>query len=156
MYLTTAQAYQGEIAESAKTLARAMSRHGTKSAMFAPELGIARAWRLATIGDRHAAITAGRDAARTAKRSGQLAVAVWNLARGHPPRGPARRRPLAQVAGSVPCAYTDLALAHARALSKQDADALAAAAGELATAGFRGAAADAARQADELAGHPVR
>ncbi len=156
MYLTTAQAYQGEIAESAKTLARAMSRHGTKSAMFAPELGIARAWRLATIGDRHAAITAGRDAARTAKRSGQLAVAVWAW---HEATRLGDRRAadsLAQVAESVPCAYTDLALAHARALSKQDADALAAAAENLATAGFRGAAADAARQADELAGHPVR
>ena len=102
-YLTTALAYRGEIAESAKALARAQSRHGTKSAMFAAELGIARAWRLATIGDRAAAITAARDAARTAKRSGQLAVAVraWHEAArlGDRRAGDA----LAPLVESVPC-----------------------------------------------------
>lgn len=156
MYLTTAQAYQGEIAESAKTLARAMSRHCTKSAMFAPELGIARAWRLATIGDRHSAITAARDAARTAKRGGQLAVAVWAW---HEATRLGDRRAadsLAQIADSVPCVFTDLALAHARALAAGDAAALSAAAENLAGAGFRGAAADAARQADAAAAQPPR
>jgi len=152
MYLTTAQGYQGEVAESGKTLARAMSLHGTKSAMFAPELGVARAWRLATIGDQHAAITAARDAARTAKRTGQLAVAVWAW---HEATRLGDRRAadaLSQIAESVPCVYTDLALAHARALAAGDATALRAAADNLAAAGFRGAAADASRQADEVAG----
>lgn len=156
IYLTTAQGYRGEIAESGKTLARAMSRHGTKSAMFAPELGVARAWRLATIGDRHAAITAARDAARTAKRSGQLAVAVWAW---HEATRLGDRRAadaLAQIAESVPCTFTDLALAHARALAAADPAALRTAADNLATAGFHGAAADAARQAEDLAGQPVR
>ena len=156
MYLTTAQAYQGEIAESAKTLARAMSRHGTKSAMFAPELGVARAWRLATIGDRHSAITAARDAARTAKRGGQFAVAVWAW---HEATRLGDRRAadaLAQMADSVPCVFTDLALAHARALAAADADGLSAAAGNLAAAGFHGAAADARRQAQEAAAQPPR
>ena len=151
MYLTTAQGYQGEVAESGKTLARAMSLHGTKSAMFAPELGVARAWRLATIGDRHAAITAARDAARTAKRTGQLAVAVWAW---HEATRLGDRRAadaLSQIAASVPCAYTDLAVAHARALAVGDATALRAAADNLAAAGFHGAAADASRQADEVA-----
>lgn len=154
MYLTTAQAYRGEIAESAKTLARAMSRHGTKSAMFAPELGIARAWRLATIGDRYSAITAARDAARTAERAGQLAVAVWAW---HEATRLGDRRaadPLATIAGSVPCAFTDMALAHARALSTGDTAALRAAAENLAAAGFHGAADDAARQADEAESGP--
>ncbi len=155
-YLTTAQAYQGEIAESAKTLARAMARHCTKSAMFAPELGVARAWRLATIGDRHSAITAARDAARTAKRGGQLAVAVWAW---HEATRLGDRRAadaLAQIADSVPCLFTDLALAHARALAAADADGLNAAAENLAAAGFHGAAADARRQAEEAAGHSAR
>lgn len=44
MLLATAIAQQGHIAESAKTLQRAEARHGTKSALFAPELGLARAW----------------------------------------------------------------------------------------------------------------
>ena len=150
IYLTTALGYQGEIAESAKALARAQSRHGTKSAMFAPELGIARAWRLATIGDRPAAITAARDAARTAKRSGQLAVAMraWHEAARLGDRRAAEA--MNQIAGSVVCEYSDLALAHARALAARDPGALAAAAERLEHAGFRGAAADAARQAGEF------
>jgi tetratricopeptide (TPR) repeat protein len=149
MYLTTALGYRGEIAESAKALARAQSRHGTKSAMFAPELGIARAWRLATIGDRPAAITAARDAARTAKRSGQLAVAVraWHEAARLGDRRAADA--MAQVADAVVCEYTDLAIAHARALAAGDATALTAAAERLAEAGFAGAAADARRQAED-------
>lgn len=78
MYLTTALAQQGEIAESAKALSRADARHGTKSALFAPELGVARAWRMATVGDdNHGAVDAAREAARGAERSGQLGVAVW-------------------------------------------------------------------------------
>ncbi|MFM9035543.1 MAG: AAA family ATPase [Mycobacterium sp.] len=152
MYLATALGYQGEIAESAKALARAQSRHGTKSALFAPELGIARAWRLATIGDRPAAVTAARDAARTAKRSGQLAVAVraWHEAARLGDRRAADA--MSQIAGSVVCEYTDLALAHARALAAGDPAGLSAAAQRLAGAGFQGAAADAGRQARELAG----
>lgn len=150
IYLTTALGYQGHIAESAKALARAQSRHGTKSAMFAPELGIARAWRLATIGDRYAAITAARDAARTAKRSGQLAVAVraWHEAARLGDRRAADS--LSQISGSVVCEYTDMALAHARALTAGDAAGLTAAAERLAAAGFNGAAEDAHRQAQEV------
>ena len=151
-YLTTALAYQGDIAESAKALARAQSRHGTKSAMFAPELGIARAWRLATIGDRTAAITAARDAARTAKRSGQLAVAIraWHEAvRLGDRRAAAALAPLVEA---VPCEYGDLALAHAAALTAGDSAGLRSAAERLATAGFEGGAADAARQAEAADG----
>jgi hypothetical protein len=150
IYLTTALGYQGHIAESAKALARAQSRHGTKSAMFAPELGIARAWRLATIGDRYAAITAARDAARTAKRSGQLAVAVraWHEAARLGDRRAADS--MSQISDSVVCEYTDMALAHARALAAGDTAGLTAAAERLAAAGFNGAAADARRQAQEV------
>jgi len=148
MLLTTALAHQGEIAESAKALARAQSRHGTKSAIFAPELGIARAWRLATIGDRPAAITAARDAARMAERAGQYAVAVqaWHEAARLGDRRAAAG--LAQVAAHADCAYTSMASAHARALAAGDRSGLAAAAAELAAAGFAGAAADATRQAE--------
>jgi len=149
-YLATALAYQGEVAASAIALARAQSRHGTKSALFAPELGIARAWRLATIADRPSAITAARDAARTAQRSGQLAVAVraWHEAT----RLGDRRAwdALAQLADAVDCAFTEMALAHARALAAGDAAGLTASAERLADAGFAGAAADAKRQAADF------
>lgn len=152
MYLTTALGYLGDIPESAKALARAQSRHGTKSAMFAPELGIARAWRLATIGDRTAAITAARDAARTAKRTGQFAVAVraWHEAARLGDRRAADA--MSQIADSVVCEYTDMAMAHARGLAAGDAAALSAAAQRLDAAGFGGAAADAARQAETAGG----
>ena len=148
MLLTTALAHQGEIAESAKALARAQSRHGTKSALFAPELGIARAWRLATIGDRPAAVTAARDAARMAERSGQYAIAVqaWHQAARLGDRRAAAG--LAQISGRADCAYAAMASAHARALAAGDAEGLRTAAGELAAAGFGGAAADAAGQAE--------
>ncbi len=76
MLSATALARLGHLAEAAKALSRAESRHGTKSALFAPELGIARAWRLAAGRDEHAAVTAARQAAGMAERSGQLAVAL--------------------------------------------------------------------------------
>ncbi|MGV0990854.1 MAG: AAA family ATPase [Mycobacterium sp.] len=150
--LTTALAHQGEIAESAKALARAQARHGTKSGMFAPELGVARAWRLLTIGDRPAAITAARDAARTAQRGGQYAVAVrtWHEATRLGDRRAADA--IAKIAGEADCAYTRMALAHARALTTGDAAGLLEAAEQLAAAGFHGAARDAAEQAQALSG----
>jgi len=74
--LATALARSGERTEAAKALSRAESRHGTKAALFAPELGLARAWRLAAADDPHGAIAAARQAAQTAERSGQLAVAI--------------------------------------------------------------------------------
>lgn len=148
-YLTTALALQGEIAASAMALSRAQSRHGTKSALFAPELGIARAWRLATIGDGPAAIAAARGAARMAARGGQYAVAVraWHESARLGDRRAADG--MAKVADQAQCAYTSMALAHARALTAADAAGLAEASARLAAAGLAGAAADAARQAQQ-------
>ncbi len=80
--LATALARQSDIAGAAKALSRAESRHGTKSALFAPELGMARAWQRAGMRDQHGAIAAAREAARMAERSGQSAVALqaWDVA----------------------------------------------------------------------------
>ncbi|OBI57382.1 AAA family ATPase, partial [Mycobacterium sp. E796] len=64
--LATALAQQGDIAATAKALSRAESRHGTKSALFGPELGMARARRLAATRDAAGAVAAARDAARMA------------------------------------------------------------------------------------------
>ena len=44
MLLATALAQQNDIPGSAKALRRAETRQGTKSALFLPELGVARAW----------------------------------------------------------------------------------------------------------------
>ena len=76
MLLATAIARKGDIPGSAKALRRAETRHGTKSALFAPELGLARAWTRATARDNTGAVTAAREAARMAERAGQSAVAL--------------------------------------------------------------------------------
>jgi energy-coupling factor transporter ATP-binding protein EcfA2 len=150
--LATARAQQGDIAGTAKTLSRAESRHGTKSALFGPELGVARAWRLATMRDRHGAVAAARDAARMAERGGQSAVALhaWHEAVR---LGDTRAvDPLARLCGEADCAAGRLALAHARALAAGDEAALRAVADELAAVGMRAAAADAAAQAQRCKG----
>ncbi|MEO6792471.1 MAG: AAA family ATPase [Mycobacterium sp.] len=115
--LATALARQSDIAGAAKALSRAESRHGTKSALFAPELGVARAWQLASVRDQHGAITAARDAARTAERTGQSAVALhaWHTAVR---LGDVRAvDPLARLCGEVDCALGRAALVQARALA---------------------------------------
>jgi hypothetical protein len=149
MLLATALAQQGDTAAAAKALSRAESRHGTKSALFAPELGVARAWRLASVRDSHGAVAAARDAARMAERGGQSAVALraWYEAVR---LGDARAAdPLARLGGEIDCVAGRIALAHARALATGDGTALRAVSHELAAVGMRGAAADAAAQAQQ-------
>ncbi|CAJ1495238.1 AAA family ATPase [[Mycobacterium] kokjensenii] len=113
--LAIASARQSDIAGAAKALRRAESRHGTKSALFAPELGMARAWQRAGMRDRHGAITAARDAARMAERSGQSAVALqaWEVAAR---LGDARAaESLDRLCAEVDCAFGRAALARAGA-----------------------------------------
>jgi hypothetical protein len=115
--LATALAQLGDLAESAKVLSRAESRHGTKSALFAPELGLARAWRLNAGRDGHGAVTAARQAAGMAERSGQFAVAVrcWHDAVR---LGDTRAlSPLERVAVQADCVFSRSAVEDARALS---------------------------------------
>jgi energy-coupling factor transporter ATP-binding protein EcfA2 len=148
--LATALAQQGDTAATAKALSRAESRHGTKSALFAPELGVARAWRLASMRDPHGAVAAARDAARMAERGGQSAVALraWHEAVR---LGDMRAvDPLTRLCGEIDCAVGRMALAHARALADGDGAALRAVSDDLAAVGMRGAAADAAAQAQRL------
>jgi hypothetical protein len=112
--LATALARQSDIAGAAKALSRAESRHGTKSALFAPELGVARAWQRAGMRDQHGAINAAREAARMAERTGQSAVALqaWDTAAR---LGDARAvDPLAKLCGEVDCAFGRAALQRAR------------------------------------------
>ncbi|CAM4419392.1 AAA family ATPase [Mycobacterium basiliense] len=151
MLLATAIAQQGDIAESAKALRRAETRHGTKSALFAPELGLARAWTKATARDKAGAIADTRDAARTAERGAQSAVALraWHDAVR---LGDVRAvDPVTRLAAEIDCAVGNIVARHARALAADDAAALAAVADELAAIGMHAAAADAAGQAERSA-----
>lgn len=145
--LATALSQLGDTAAAAKALSRAESRHGTKSALFAPELGVARAWRLALMRDSHGAVAAAREAARAAERGGQRAVAVrvWHEAVR---LGDSRAvDPLARLCDEIDCVVGRIALAHARALTAGDAEALGAVSDELTSIGMHAAAADAAAQA---------
>ncbi|QLL06293.1 ATP-binding protein [Mycobacterium vicinigordonae] len=146
MLLATAIARQGDIPGSAKALRRAETRHGTKSALFAPELGMARAWTRLTARDAAGAVAAARDAARMAERAGQSAVAVlaWHDAVR---LGEVRAvDPLSRLTAEIDCPVGHLALRHARALAARDAAGLTAVAEELAAAGMGAAAADATAQ----------
>ncbi len=157
MLLATARAQQGNIAGAAKAFSRAESRHGTTSALFIPELGVARAWGLSTnkgVRDTHSAVTAARDAARMAERGGQSAVAlrVWHEAVR---LGDTRAvDPLTRLCDQIDCAVGRLALAHARALTAGDDAALRTVSDDLAAVGMRAAAADAAAQARRIVGEP--
>lgn len=145
--LATALAQRGDTAAAAKALSRAESRHGTKSALFAPELGVARAWRLALVRDTHGAVAAARDAARMAERGGQrgVAVRVWHEAVR---LGDIRAAdPLARLCAEIDCVAGRLALAHARALAAGDDAGLRAVSEELTSIGMHAAGADAAAQA---------
>ncbi|OBJ67795.1 AAA family ATPase [Mycobacterium sp. 1274756.6] len=117
MLLATALARGGDVAAASKALSRAESRHGTKSALFTPELGVARAWQRAAMNDRHGAVLAARDAARMAERAGQRAVALraWREAVRLGDRHAAD--PLARLDARVGCAVGAQALAEARALA---------------------------------------
>ncbi len=84
--------------------------------MFAPELGVARAWRLAMLGDDHGAVAAARDAARAAERSGQSAVAVWAWHEAARLGDPRAADPLAKLAQSVDCAFIRTAIEDAQAV----------------------------------------
>lgn len=150
--LASALAQQGDVAAAGKALAKAESRHGTKSALFAPELGVARAWRLASMRDSHGAVAAAREAARMAERGGQRAVAlrVWHDAVR---LGDIRAADsLARLCDEIDCVAGKLALAHGRALAAGDEAALLAVSQDLAAVGMRAAAADAAAQARRCRG----
>ncbi|AGC63975.1 putative membrane protein [Mycobacterium liflandii 128FXT] len=152
MLLATAIAQQGNIAETAKALRRAETRHGTKSALFAPELSLARAWAKATVRDQAGALFDTREAARAAERGKQSTVAlcVWHDAvRLGDTRALA---PVTRLAAEIDCKVGNIVVRHARALADNDAGALASVADELAAIGMHAAAADAAAQAERAGG----
>ncbi len=150
MLLATALAQQNDIPGSAKALRRAETRQGTKSALFLPELGVARAWCRAAARDATGAITAVREAARTAQRAGQSAVAL-RAYHDAVRLGDLRAvDPVRKLAGEINCAVGSLVVAHAQALAAADRDALSNVADQFTAVGMRAAAADAKAQAQRL------
>ncbi len=147
MLLAQALGQQGLLAEAGKVLSRAESRHGLKSMLFAPELALARAWTMAARRDVHGAIAAARDAARSAERGGQSAVALRALHDAVRLGDMRAVDGIARLRGEVDCVFSRLALDHARAFVAGDGAALDDVSERLAAMGMYRAAADAAGQA---------
>ncbi len=150
MLLAQALGQVGRVADAGRMLARAESRHGLKSMLFAPELSLARAWTAAARRDGPAAVDAAREAARAAERGGQSAVALRSLLDAVR-LGDSRAADSLERLG-VECVVGALALDYARALSAGDAPGLDGVSSGFAGIGMRGVAADAARQAGALRG----
>lgn len=148
MLLARALAQAGRLVDAGRVLARAESKHGLKSMLFAPELGLAKAWTAAARRDSAEAIAAARDAAKTAERGGQSAVAVRALIDAA--RLGDTRAADALERLNVDAVVARLALDYARALRARDAAGLRTASAEFAGIGMAGVAADAARQAQDL------
>ena len=136
----------GRVADAGRMLARAESRHGLKSMLFAPELWVARAWTAAARRDGPGAIDAAREAARAAERGGQAAVAV--RATLEAVRLGDTRAAEALERHDVDCVVGRLTTSYARALTAGDAAGLADAAAAFDRIGMRGVARDALQQAD--------
>ena len=147
MLLAQALGQQGVAVEAAKALSRAESRHGLKSMLFAPELALARAWTMSARGDEHGAIAAARDAARSAERGGQTAVALRALLDGVRLGDIRAVDAITRATAECDCAIGQLALTHARALVSRDAAGLDEVSQRLAAIGMHRAAQDAAAQA---------
>jgi tetratricopeptide (TPR) repeat protein len=145
MLLAQALGQLGETVEAGKILSRAESRHGLKSMLFAPELGLARAWTMWARRDNHGAIAAAREAARSAERGGQSAVALRALHDAARFGDIRAADGIARLCTETDCLFGELALAHARAVTAHDADALRDASARLAAIGMTRSAAGAAR-----------
>jgi len=147
MLLAQALGQLGETAEAGKILSRAESRHGLKSMLFAPELALARAWTLWARRDNHGAIAAAREAARSAERGGQSAVAVRALLDAARLGDIRAADGIARVGAGIDCVLSQLALQHARAVVTRDAAALNEVSERFAAIGMKRSAADIAAQA---------
>ena len=137
MLLAQALGQLGETAEAGKILSRAESRHGLKSMLFAPELALARAWTMWARRDEHGAVAAARDGAKAAERGGQSAVALRALHEAARLGDIRAADGIARLCAEIDCAFGELALAHARAVTAHDADALRDAAALFAAIGMK-------------------
>jgi hypothetical protein len=152
MLLAQAQAQLNRVSDAGRILARAESRHGLKSMLFAPELALARAWTSAARRDGPGAINAAREAARAAERGGQSAVAVRALVDAVR-LGDVRAAEFIERMG-LDSVVARTALDYAWAFATRDADGLDAAATAFAGVGMLGVAADASAQARAARARP--
>ena len=137
MLLAQALGQLGETVEAGKILSRAESRHGLKSMLFAPELALGA--RVDAVGTARRA-RGGRGGARR-REGGRARRPVRGRAARVARCGPARRHPRGRrhrpAGAEIDCAFGELALDHARAVTSHDADALRDAAARFAAIGMK-------------------
>ena len=150
MLLAQALGQVGRVSDAGRMLARAEAKHRLKSMLFAPELGLARAWTSAARRDGPGAVNAAREAARAAERGGQSAVAVRALIDAVR-LGDIRAAEFIERLG-VDCVVARMALDYARAFTARDSPGLAASSAAFGDIGMRGVAVDAAAQAESARG----
>lgn len=147
MLLAQALGQLGETVEAGKALTRAESRHGLKSMLFAPELALARAWTSSARRDEHGAVSAAREAVRSAERGGQSAIAIRALLDTVRLGDMRAIDGIARVGRQIDCELGRAAASHAQALVDHDAAALSKVAARFTEMGMRGASENAATQA---------
>ena len=145
--LAEAYSAMGRAAEAAETIAEARERGGRHSAVYEPQLEIARAWQAAAEGTVGPAVRLAIGAADAAARSHQHAIEALALhtAARFGDRNVAGR--LADLAARIDGAMVQVQSRHAVAVASQDGPGLDAAAAEFERMGALLSAADAAAQA---------
>lgn len=150
MHLTRALGQLGDARAALESLRKAEDLHGMRSELYAPELGLARAWALAAARDLPGAIAAARDAARGAMRAGQLAMALLAVSDAVRLGDSSVVDTATRINAEITCAMGPVVLGHARALADRNGPGLMKASDELANFGMLVAAADAAAQAASM------
>ncbi|WP_227979338.1 helix-turn-helix transcriptional regulator [Nocardia spumae] len=145
--LAEAYSAMGRAAEAAETIAEARQRGGRHSAVYEPQLEIARAWQAAAEGTVAPAVRLAIGAADAAARSHQHAIEALALhtAARFGDRAVAGR--LADLAARIDGALVQVQSRHAVAVASQDGPGLDKAAAEFERMGVLLSAADAAAQA---------
>ena len=147
MHLSRALGQIGDAGAAADCLERAEASHGMRSELYAPELGMARAWTLAAARDMPGAVAAARTAVRVALRSGQRAPALLALEDAVRLGDGDAVDTAVRITNEIDCALGPVVLRHARGAHARDGTGLAAVSLELEGFGMICAAADAAAQA---------
>jgi DNA-binding CsgD family transcriptional regulator len=121
--------------------------YGPQTAVFLPELELARAWERASAGQTTAARLHAVHAARIARQSGMCAVEMRALHTAVRFGDRSQTARLAELAGTLSTPLAEAIAEHARGLANHDGDQLDAAADRFAEMGAVALAADAAAQA---------
>jgi ATP/maltotriose-dependent transcriptional regulator MalT len=142
-----AEGARGDSAAAAAALRRSEEAYGPQTAVFLPELELARAWERASVGETMAAQTHAVRAAQIARQSGMYAVEMRALHSAVRFDDRSQTERLAELATTLNTPLAEAIAEHARGLADHDGDVLDAAAERFAEMGAVALATDAAAQA---------